>query len=404
MQILNGKSTGDSLTAAEWNQLPTELQNIITGTNQTPTSGDLNQVGKGIAAYTGVSDFYLSSGPADAYVLTPLTGFQAPTEYFDGMRVRFIPNVANSGGSVTVNVNGLGVRTVVREDGLGNSSDTEYQVGVMVDLWFDDSANNFKLRRIPNAGMGANEYGLGRIATQTDVNTGSSTFLTVTPSTLNGKTATESRRGVIEIATQPETETGTDDTRAITPLKLETRLGLLGSDNITNNSGVAGATVSAALDTLDGALGTILLSNMITTEIDIPNSTPVDYLAVTLDANTNYAYYGELIVDGQETNTGTYQLICSTNTLDASMKIMQRGLNPGDNTHTYNNWTTVSGIGPSITVDNADVAGATNQLFTISGHIRMDGSSGSVEMRSTNQTATSDISIKVGSHIVFTPI
>ena len=145
MQSLNGKNTGDSLTAAEWNQVPTELQNIIVASGQTLSAADLNQLGKGVAAYVATSDIYTSTGPADAYVLSPITGFQGPTSYFDGMRVRFIPNVANTGAAVTVNVNGLGVRTVVREDGLGNSSNVEYQVGVMVELRFDSSANNFKL-------------------------------------------------------------------------------------------------------------------------------------------------------------------------------------------------------------------------------------------------------------------
>lgn len=253
MQSLNGKSTGDSLTASEWNQVPSELQNIITGTGQTLTSADLNQLGKGVAGYVATADVYTSSGVADAYVLSPISGYQGPTSYFDGMRVRFIPNVANTGGSVTVNVNGLGVRTVVREDGAVNSANTEYQVGTMVELRYDDAVSNFKLRRIPNAGLSTNQFGLMRIATQAETDTGTSNTLAVTPATFNGKTATETRRGVTEIATQAEVNAGTDDFRYVTSVKLRDRLALLGSDDIDNESTVTGTTVSDALNTLDAA-------------------------------------------------------------------------------------------------------------------------------------------------------
>ena len=102
MELLNDKITGSTLTAAEWNQVPSELQNIITATGQSLSGGDLDQVGKGIAAYVSNSDFYVSSGLADDYILTPLAGVQAPVAYFDGMRVRFIPNINNTGGSVTL--------------------------------------------------------------------------------------------------------------------------------------------------------------------------------------------------------------------------------------------------------------------------------------------------------------
>ncbi|WVX87403.1 tail fiber protein proximal subunit [Vibrio phage EniLVp02] len=44
----------------------------------------------------------------------------------------------------------------------------------------------------------------------------------ITPETLNARTPTESRRGVVEIATQGEVDLGTDDIRFISPLKFAT--------------------------------------------------------------------------------------------------------------------------------------------------------------------------------------
>lgn len=224
MQDLTGKITGSSLTASEWNQLPQEVQNIIVATAQTLTNSDLNQLGKAAATIAATGDFYSSSGPADAYVLSVIGALQAPPFYFNGMRVRFIPNAANTGGGVTVNVAGLGIRTVVREDAAGFSSDTEFQVGVMVELRYDSGAGDFKLLRIPNAGTADNEFGLTRVATQTDVDNGTEPFDYVTPATLNSKTATETRRGVAELATNAEVQAGSDTTRIVTPSGLTSKI------------------------------------------------------------------------------------------------------------------------------------------------------------------------------------
>jgi len=66
--------------------------------------------------------------------------------------------------------------------------------------------------------------GLVTLATQTEVNTGTNTTDAVTPATLAGRTATETRAGIAELATQAETDDGTDDATIITPLKLKTLL------------------------------------------------------------------------------------------------------------------------------------------------------------------------------------
>jgi len=145
MQDLNDKVTSGSLTAAEWNEVPSELQNIITDWGQALSSGDLNQLAKGVAAYAAASTFYTGSGPDGAYIATPITGIQSPPNYFDGMEVRFRVVNANTGVS-TVNVNGLGVKNIFREDGaalapndLISTRDTH--------LRYNSSAGNFRLSR-----------------------------------------------------------------------------------------------------------------------------------------------------------------------------------------------------------------------------------------------------------------
>jgi len=116
MQDLNDKVTGNSLTAAEWNQVPSEIQNVIEGLGQTLSSGDLNQLGKGIAGYAANGQFYIDSGAADAYVLSQVGSKQGIPAYAIGARFIFVPSNANTGAS-TANVSGLGVKNIKTRDG-----------------------------------------------------------------------------------------------------------------------------------------------------------------------------------------------------------------------------------------------------------------------------------------------
>lgn len=116
MEDLTGKVTTDQLTAAEWNQLPQEVQNVITDTGLVLTNADLDQLGKSLMNYIGAGNFYAESGAADAYVLAPIGTKQGPDRFIDGMECRFRPGNTNTGAS-TVNVNSLGAKTITREDG-----------------------------------------------------------------------------------------------------------------------------------------------------------------------------------------------------------------------------------------------------------------------------------------------
>ncbi len=119
MQDLNDKITGGSLTAPEWNEIPSELQNIIEDLGLVLSSGDLNQLGKAIVDYASAGTFYSETGVADAYVATIIgakQGLHALSAVTDGAIVRFRPGNVNTGAS-TLNVNSLGVKDVVRENG-----------------------------------------------------------------------------------------------------------------------------------------------------------------------------------------------------------------------------------------------------------------------------------------------
>lgn len=141
MQDLNDKVTGNSLTAIEFNEPMSELQNVIEDTGQTLSSGDLNQLGKGIAQYASNGMFYTESGAADAYVLTTIDSKQASASYVDGMIVEFIPGNTNTGAS-TVNVAGLGVKNII-----GVSGGEEIVAGAKVTLKYRSGSGDFEVVR-----------------------------------------------------------------------------------------------------------------------------------------------------------------------------------------------------------------------------------------------------------------
>lgn len=109
-----GKVNGDTLQAADWNQIAC-INNAITSTDQPPSDADLTQLAKAMAQY-GSGNFYSDSGAANAYVLAPIGSMKSPADYFEGMEIRFRAGNSNT-GAATVNVNGLGVKNIKKADG-----------------------------------------------------------------------------------------------------------------------------------------------------------------------------------------------------------------------------------------------------------------------------------------------
>ena len=141
MQDLNDKITGNTLTATEWNEVPSEIQNVIEGLGQTLSSGDLDQLGKSIAGYAANGTYYTDSGIADAYVLSKIGLKQSPTAYTNGFQSSFMAGNTNTGAS-TVNVAGLGVKNIKLK---GGDDPSEFDVSGMTSLVFDSANDWFEL-------------------------------------------------------------------------------------------------------------------------------------------------------------------------------------------------------------------------------------------------------------------
>jgi hypothetical protein len=118
------------------NGYSTEFNNTFLTSGQTPDNGDLLQTSKAMAIYTAGSDFYLETGSANAYILDTSGAFQAPIDYFIGMRIRFIPSNTNTGAS-TVNVESLGVKNLRLSNGVNDPSGGNIKAGTVIEAIYD---------------------------------------------------------------------------------------------------------------------------------------------------------------------------------------------------------------------------------------------------------------------------
>jgi hypothetical protein len=135
---------GDTMAAAVFDDIPEELENAITQTGIALTSADSHQLAKTIANMVAVGDFYQDSGVANAYILSAVGVRMAPTAYINGMRIRFTTNNPST-GSATINVAGLGVKDIMKED------NTLLDVGDIAsgeenELVYIFSTDNFRLK------------------------------------------------------------------------------------------------------------------------------------------------------------------------------------------------------------------------------------------------------------------
>lgn len=143
------KVDGNTVDASEWNQLA-DLDNAVTSSGQTPSTGNLNQLGIAMAINAAGADFYSDSGAADAYVLTAIGTLRSPHAYFDGMRVRFRPDNANTGAS-TVNVATLGVKSIKRSDGTTATSAGDIVANADTELRYDLANGVFVIVKVRSA-------------------------------------------------------------------------------------------------------------------------------------------------------------------------------------------------------------------------------------------------------------
>lgn len=139
--FVTNKVNGQQCDASDWNQLA-DIDNTIISSDQAPSTGDLNQIGKAMANYTATADFYTDSGSANVYTLTAISPFQTPSKYTNGMKIRFRP--ANNGtGAATVAVGALGAKSIKKADGVTDVASGDIVTTADLELRYDGT--NFRL-------------------------------------------------------------------------------------------------------------------------------------------------------------------------------------------------------------------------------------------------------------------
>lgn len=205
------KINGNTCSATEFNQIPTELEALQTSSGQTSSDAILNQVSIGTARYAA-NNFYIDSGTVNAYILTLAASMTNPVSstvgYFIGMTIRFRAGNTNTGAS-TVNVNSAGVKNLKQADGT-------------TDLAAGD---------IPTTQDSVFRYNGTSFVLQTGI-------------------ASTTAKGIIEIATNAEVSAGADTQRAIVPSAFAASIynssNLVSSQTASNSASIIFTGISSA--------------------------------------------------------------------------------------------------------------------------------------------------------------
>ena len=166
MQTLNNKSTGDTLTADEWNEVPSEIQNAITSAGIPLSALDLRQLVQAISNYAATGAFYADAGFANDYILDQHLTFEPITEYLDGMRFSFFATNVNTLTACTIDINGVGERGLFREPGTATVPDVGDVDGFM-EIQYDGGTDSFGItsnKIVKNADIADNAITLSKMA------------------------------------------------------------------------------------------------------------------------------------------------------------------------------------------------------------------------------------------------
>jgi hypothetical protein len=137
------KTTGSFLSAAEFMQLVTELENSISSTGEVLSAISLVQIGETFAHYGGGGAVWMANSGTDDYLLDPPGSQYYPAAMFTGYTVRFRAFNANTGTVVPrARVGSNGLVNIIREDGtavaageIGTTRDTVLRYDASVAKW-----------------------------------------------------------------------------------------------------------------------------------------------------------------------------------------------------------------------------------------------------------------------------
>lgn len=137
-------------TPKDFNILGNELINTINSANLTPSMNEEDQMAKSIANYVAKGNFYDDVTTDYGHILLSVkTPFKAPNIYYDGMVVIFLSK-GNNLLNATINVNGLGDKSIREKISQEGISDGYIKQNEYVQLIFNSTLDSFIILKNDN--------------------------------------------------------------------------------------------------------------------------------------------------------------------------------------------------------------------------------------------------------------
>lgn len=200
-----------TLPAAEYNNLTSELKNIVTTSGQSLTAADTYQLAKSLANYVSNGNYYTDSGIANAYTLTTVGAKSSITGFFDGLTAYFRVGNTNTGAS-TINVASLGVKNIKKSQGAADLAAGDLSVGSLAEVVYSANGDYFELTRTEFV---ANDFLKKNVSSTTSVgyptvaySLGNSGTGTVTPTIAHGAIQTIIVNGSFTLAAPTDSDSG----------------------------------------------------------------------------------------------------------------------------------------------------------------------------------------------------
>ncbi|MCK5590608.1 MAG: hypothetical protein KAI72_01510 [Candidatus Pacebacteria bacterium] len=171
------KVNGNPQPPDEVNNIFAEAKTMVSSLGIAFNSGSYQQLAESIAVLVMNGQYFIESGTANTYVVSvsPVTR-KAPPSYFLGMMVAFVAANASTGAS-TINISGLGVKSIKQPDGTAIITGDILTTGLTT-LYYDGT--NFVLIKNPvNLASNAEVKGILPVANGgTGLSTGLNLFQT----------------------------------------------------------------------------------------------------------------------------------------------------------------------------------------------------------------------------------
>jgi hypothetical protein len=132
-----------------------------------------SMTGGGSGSGSGVSYCAPASGSGTAYTCSPSP---AIASYAAGVVLAFVPDVNGSGGATTVNVSGLGAKSIKQADGATNPLSTDLAAGKVYLLTYDGSVFRLELNATNAANITSGTLPDARLSTNVVLANGANTY------------------------------------------------------------------------------------------------------------------------------------------------------------------------------------------------------------------------------------